>query len=145
MIEAKINDYGLTNLRLLPYQPWDMLPYSLASGDIAFVTQAVDSEALSMPSKTYSVMAAGCAVIACTGPSSDLADMIARHRFGLVCMPGDHEGLAGTIAALANDPRSLTEYRTRARNAALNFYSSQSVYERYRDVLGAVVLGSGQC
>nr|NIV30864.1 glycosyltransferase [Anaerolineae bacterium] len=63
-IEGKVVASGLSNVKLLPRQPWENLPHSLAAGDIAVVTQAPGSEHLSLPSKVYSLMAAGCAVVA---------------------------------------------------------------------------------
>lgn len=138
-IEKQTERYALGNLRLLPYQPWEILPYSLATGDIAVITQAPDSERLSMPSKTYSMLAAGCAVIACTDTDSDLADLVLKNEVGLVCPPQNDAALAEAITTLASDRRFLEACRARARSAALTNYNSQVVFGRYREILALCI------
>ena len=49
--------------RYLPFQPAEALPYSMTSGDIAVVTLGKGTEGISMPSKCYYMMAAGCAIL----------------------------------------------------------------------------------
>jgi glycosyltransferase involved in cell wall biosynthesis len=134
-IEEKVVAYGLANVKLLPRQPWNMLPYSLATGDIAIVTQSPGSEHLSVPSKTYSMMAAGCALVACTHEESDLARLVRANEIGVVCPHGDAQALAEAISVLAGDDRVLSEYRMRARKLAVERYSPQAVFARFCDVL----------
>jgi glycosyltransferase involved in cell wall biosynthesis len=126
---------GLANVRLLPRQPWDVLPYSLATGDIAIVTQTPGSEQLSLPSKAYALMAAGCALIACTHSESDLARLIRTWDLGAVCAQGDVQAIADAISLLAREHDILVQSRLRARKLAVERYSLQAVLPRLHDVL----------
>jgi colanic acid biosynthesis glycosyl transferase WcaI len=135
-VEREVAARGLANVRLLPRQPWAALPYSLAAGDVAIVTQTPGSERLSVPSKVYSLMAAGCAVIACTHQESDLARLVRDGGLGSVCAQGDARGVAEAISRLAEEPEVLAASRSRARRAAVEQYSLQAVLPRLRDVLG---------
>ena len=134
-IEEKVTALGLGNVRLLPRQPWNVLPYSLATGDIAVVTQAPGSEHLSIPSKVYSMMAAGCALVACTHEESDLAHLVQANEVGVVCPHGDAHALAEAISMLAGNDTVLSGYRTRARKLAVERYSPGAVFPHFCDVL----------
>ena len=66
----------LSNLTLLPWQPEEMLPYSLSAGDVAVVSLGQGFEGVSMPSKTQYAMAAGSAILGLSHPSSDIKEVI---------------------------------------------------------------------
>jgi glycosyltransferase involved in cell wall biosynthesis len=134
-IEGKVVASGLSSVKLLPRQSWEMLPYSLAAGDIAIVTQASGSEHLSLPSKVYSLMAAGCAVVACTDGESDLAELVKTRKLGSVCAQGDAPAVADAISQMASNEDLLSQCRTRARNTAVEQYSLQAVRERLHAAL----------
>ena len=134
-IEGKVVASGLSSVKLLPRQSWEMLPYSLAAGDIAIVTQAPGSEHLSLPSKVYSLLAAGCAVVACTDGESDLAELVKTRKLGSVCAQGDAPAVADAISQMASNEGLLAQCRTRARNTAVEQYSLQAVRERLHAAL----------
>ena len=64
-IESSVANEHDPNVTVLPLLPFEMVPWSLASGDIALVCMERGIEGISMPSKTYASLAAG----------SDLAGM----------------------------------------------------------------------
>ncbi len=138
-VEKKTALYHLNNVVLLPLQPYERLPYSLAAGDIALVVQPSGAEHLSLPSKTYSALAVGSAVIALTRGDADLAYLVQTHDLGMVCPPGDAEALALAIRTLAEDAQRLAGCRARARQAAVDCYCITVVKERFRAVLGAAM------
>lgn len=134
-VEAKIDEFGLKNVRLLPPQPLDVLPLSLATGDIAIVTQAKGTEHLSMPSKTYSMMAVGCSILASTHPESDLATLVNDYDLGAVCPQSNPELIANAIRTLVNDPSRLLACKNRSRTIALERFNFEFVFERFSEVL----------
>ncbi len=138
-IEGQVVASGLSNVKLLPRQPWEMLPYSLAAGDIAVVTQSTGSEHLSLPSRVYSFLATGCAVVACTDGESDLAELVRTRRLGSVCAQGDAPAVASAVTRMASNEGLLAEYRMRARNTAVEEYSLQAVRERLRAALARAI------
>ncbi len=62
-LEAQCARLDLSNLTFLPFQPESALPFSLAMADIGLVALAKGAEGVSMPSKTYYMMAAGSALL----------------------------------------------------------------------------------
>ena len=106
------------NVTLLPFQPEEVLPYSLATGDVAVVSLDRGVEGLSMPSKTYYAMAAGSAVAGISVTPSDLQRVIERHRCGFNVEPGDVRGFVAGIMRFLEDPQYLDSCRRNARLAA---------------------------
>lgn len=127
-IVADAIDAGkVPNLRLLPRQPADLFPQILASAHIGIVTLADGHEGLSMPSKTYDLMAAGTAVLGISSPPNDLAAAIERHGCGVNLPPDSVEAIAVWIQEMAADAEGLGQLQRASRQAAVQHYSSTLV------------------
>lgn len=122
-IEQSIRENNDPNVTLLPLQPNEVFPYSLATADIALSSLERGIEGISMPSKTYYSLAAGSAVIGICVDHSDLAYVIKSNDCGGVVSPGNPEGLARLIEEMATSPAELERMRRNARSAAENLYS----------------------
>ncbi len=100
-IKSYARQHGLGNVRLLPYQSRESLRYSLAAGDAQLVTLAEGLAGLSVPSKTYAVLAAGRPVLFVGDPRSDVARLVLENECGAVTAAGDADGLSRIIATWA--------------------------------------------
>jgi glycosyltransferase involved in cell wall biosynthesis len=130
-IRGFVTLHGLDNVHMLPYQPREALPWCLASGDIMLITLADGLAGLSVPSKTYSSLAAGRPLLFVGDQNSSVAKLIREHDCGAVVASGQGELLAATIAdwaanrptlaALGAASRSLFEQRF-DRPAAVRSY-----------------------
>ena len=87
---------------------------AMEDADVALVTMLPGSETVVMPSKTYSAMMAGQAILAIAPEDSDLVDLIKAADCGWWVEPGDVDGLANAIDAICADPEGLLEKRERA-------------------------------
>jgi len=114
---------GLPNMRLLPYQAAERLPYSLACADVGIVTLGAGYEALSMPSKTYNLLAAGNALLGISRPPNDLAQTIQDKECGANFAPDDVAGIVNWLTGLADKRAVLARYQAAARQAAEQCYS----------------------
>jgi colanic acid biosynthesis glycosyl transferase WcaI len=110
-----IEQHALTNVRLLPYQPRHLLHYSLAAGDALLVTLAEGLAGLSVPSKTYGILAAGRPVLFVGDLQSDAARIVKENRCGSAVAAGESELLAQTISQWVTDKTGLAEAGVRAR------------------------------
>jgi glycosyltransferase involved in cell wall biosynthesis len=133
--QAKSQD-GLANLTVLGFQSEAVLPYSLATADIAVITLDKGSEGLSVPSKTYYAMASGAALIALCEEDSEVALTIRKHDCGFVIEPGDTDTMVKAILELLGDKEKLKRYRANSRIAAEKFYSKNNT-RQYIDALSA--------
>lgn len=130
-LEQKVRELALENVHLEPMLPWDMVPRSLASGDVAVVVQEPGTEHLSMPSKTYSALAVGSALLALTSPKSDLATLTADLEVGVVCSRDDSRAIVSSIRRFLDDPKLLARCRENSRRAAVERFSAQAVFTKF--------------
>jgi len=137
-IESTFKDCGLTNVTLLPYQPLEKLPYSLTCGDVSLVTLEKGMEGLSAPSKIYASLAAGLAVIAVAGATSEIGDIVTSNRCGYHIRQGDVDGLVRAVESLESDRTLLADMKRRARLAYEGNYTRSMSIGRYKSVLESV-------
>ncbi len=141
-VSSAIDQRKLTNVMMLPYQPQVKLPYSLTCGDISLVTQKRGMEGLSVPSKIYSSLAAGLAIIAVVGEGSEIGEIVEEHRCGYRVAQGDVGGLAEAIESLYTDRRLLSDMQLRARSGFEASYTRTMSIGLYVSLLRAVAAGS---
>ena len=120
---AFAQQHDFENLRVLPFQPEDRLPWSMAIGDISLVALDPGAEGIMVPSKTFYYMASGAAIIAISQGSNELKDLVENNSCGMCVPPNSPKMLAKAIAMLVDDPTNLQNCRDNARNAAERLYS----------------------
>ena len=108
---------------------------AMAAADVALVTMKRGAEGIVMPSKTYSAMAAGQAILAVAPRESDLSDLVAAHDCGWVVEPGDVAGLRSVLDLLALRGADVLAKRRNAWRAARECYDQRLLAGRWREVL----------
>lgn len=126
LVEQTIRDEKLTNITLLPFQNEEVLPYSMAAGDIGIVAYQPGTEGSIVPSKTYYYMAAGLIPLIICSRETDLSEMAIKYQCGLIAKSGDADSLAKAILTLVNDESMLSAYKHSARITAEQFYSRRN-------------------
>ena len=107
--------HRLDNVRTLPYQPREMLRFSLAAADVSLITLASGLAGLSVPSKTYGIMAAARPILFVGDQASEIASIIEEGECGAVIPSGEGERLAHLIEEWSRDKSPLVEVGRRAR------------------------------
>ena len=108
---------------------------AMLAADVALVTMRPGAEKVVMPSKTYSAMAAGQAILAVCPRASDLADLISTHDCGWVIEPGDVAGLRQRLAVLPTSAGEILRKRRNAWQAAHTHYSMEVVGRQWLELL----------
>jgi glycosyltransferase involved in cell wall biosynthesis len=127
---------GLPNLRFQPYQEAAALSLSLSAPDVHWVSLRPELEGLIVPSKAYGVLAAGRPILAVTAADGEIARLVAAQGCGLQCEPGDAEGFAAAVRALADDPHLVRRLGSAARRASETAFSRQAALAAWRGVIG---------
>jgi colanic acid biosynthesis glycosyl transferase WcaI len=109
---------ALPNVRFLPFRPASEVPQVMAAGDVHIVTVRRGLEGVVVPSKLYSILAAGRPVLAVASPASDVARIVAESGCGLAADPDDPEAVATAVRELRSAPVRLAEMGRRARETA---------------------------
>ena len=114
-------EYNLDNLLILPYQPADILPLSLTCADIGIVTLSSGAEDLSVPSKTYNLLAAGVALLVIASAQSELARLINQYECGVQFEENNIEGMILFLEKIKGDSAYLQQLKNNSRKASSHF------------------------
>ncbi len=112
---------GSANVRFLPFRPVEEIPLVMAAGDVHIISVRRGLEGVVVPSKLYSVLAAGRPVLAVAPEESDVVRIVREARCGLAADPDDPAAVAKALTALRDNPRELTDMGQRARDAAKKY------------------------
>jgi putative colanic acid biosynthesis glycosyltransferase WcaI len=112
---------GARKVRFLPFFPPDQVPYVLAAGDLHLVTIKRGLEGVVVPSKLYSILAAGRPVLVLAAEESDAARVVRRMGCGEVADPDDPASFAALVQELARDRERLARMGECALQAAESF------------------------
>jgi glycosyltransferase involved in cell wall biosynthesis len=124
----KIGEKGLDNIRLLPWQQTDQLPYSLASADIAVVSLGKEASLLSVPSKTFNYLSVGAPLLCIASPDSELAILVKEHKIGECFGSSETDRMIAFINNLKNNQQQLAAFRERSL-ATSNLFSPANALE----------------
>jgi len=135
ILQQMVADYGLSNVQFLPYQPMTRLAEMLSAASLAVVCLESTFTGLSVPSKTYGVMAAGKPILAFLDPASEIGLTIAENRCGIVLSDPDGGMVADSIRNLLRHPDELLAMRRRSRDAFLANYTLSHAVSSYAAAL----------
>jgi colanic acid biosynthesis glycosyl transferase WcaI len=91
------------------------------AGDIHVVTVKRGLEGVVVPSKLYSILAAGRPVLAVATKESDAARIVTEDGCGVAADPDDPVAVASAIQDLRSDPARLAEMGRRAQESARKY------------------------
>lgn len=125
----------LENLRLLPYQLYEMVPELLASADVLLATLDVDAGKFAVPSKILTYMCAGRPILF-AGPRENLsAAIIERSGGGLVVDPNQSAAWVSAARRLVSDPMLRAQLGSKARSYAERTFDIAKVSDAFEAVL----------
>jgi glycosyltransferase involved in cell wall biosynthesis len=130
---------GLGNLFFFPLQPPDRISEVYSLGDISIVSCQPGQGMSAMPSKTWSIMSSGTAVLASFDEDSELQRIIEDNRVGLFCPAGDVEAFAGAVIKLSGNPKLCAEFGQNGRRFILNNLTRDVGTSKYVEVIRSVV------
>lgn len=125
----------LSNVRFLPYQPRHRLPELLGAADVCVAPLAAGLTPFMLPSKIYTIMAAGRPLIAAIDTSSEVADVILRHACGHVVPPGDVHAFEDSLRWFHGHPVERAAMGRCAREASERHWSRAVVTPQYLDLV----------
>lgn len=134
-LERQVGERKLSNVTLLDPKPRSEQVVFLNACDVALVSLVSKMRGVSMPSRTYNILAAGKPILALTDDESELAFVIDEDRVGWHIVPGDAKQLTSTILEIVSRCSELNEMGDRARISALQNYSQQTASIKYLEVL----------
>ncbi|MCK9463556.1 MAG: sugar transferase, partial [Proteobacteria bacterium] len=116
-------------------EPW---AEALARSSISLVALGEKAAATSIPSKTFSAMAAGNALVVVTPKGSDLHDLVKRHDCGIVVAPGDGAGVAAAVKKLVRETELRKRLASNGLAAAREHYEMEVLAGKWREFMAQV-------
>lgn len=130
-IEAKAR--GMSNVVFVDMQPFERLAEVLAAADVHLIPLRRGLGAASVPSKTYSILAAGRPFIASVDEETEIARLAQHSGAGIAVPPENAEALAKALRELLDRPDEMQQMGLQARTYVEGWASPRAVavaYER---------------
>ena len=128
-LEAKA--HALSNIKFGDYQDASRLSEVLATGDLHVVPLRRGLGSVSVPSKTYSILAAGRPICAAIDLDTEVPRILAAANAGVCVEPDNQAAFVSAIAAMISDRKSLEEMGASGRKWVEGHASPQSIAQRY--------------
>lgn len=134
-VEEALRERPVKGVRLGPPLAEVEWQTAMRDADVALVTMKSGAEGILMPSKTYSALAAGQAVLAICPRNSDLAETIGSHGCGWQVDPGDTAGLGRVLTEIVARPAEVLQHRRNAWAAGQEVFDQRKLAEAWSRVL----------
>jgi colanic acid biosynthesis glycosyl transferase WcaI len=122
---------GLPNVRFVDYQPIERLPEVLAAADIHTVPLKTGLAKASVPSKLYSILAAGRPVLASIDLGTEVHRTLERAGAGVVVPPDDPAAFVDALVGLLDDPAGAAALGAAGRSFVESWASPAAVAGQY--------------
>lgn len=130
-VQQQIALRKLGNIRFLGYQEQELMPAVYASCDICIIPMKPGTTIDTLPSKIYTIMAAGKPMIVHADPNSELEWVISSIGCGFVVPPNDYDALVKVIRLAFENKEDLPTMGEKGRNAVRKQYSKEVVAQQY--------------
>ncbi len=134
-VREKIEMMGLRQVRLFPLQPYERVSEVYSIGDACIVSCKPGAGGFAMPSKTWSIMGCGRAVLASFDEDSMLQRIIEENDCGLFAPAGDSQALSNNILALYNAPNRIKEQGRNSRRFIEEKLTRRSCTQRICEII----------
>jgi colanic acid biosynthesis glycosyl transferase WcaI len=125
---------GLPNVVFVDMQPRERLPEVLAAGDVHVVPLKTGLARSSVPSKLYSILAAGRPVVASVDAGTEVATTVARAGAGVAVPPDDAPAFTAAVRSLLERPDDRKAMGLAARRWVEHWASPAAVAAAYEDL-----------
>ena len=129
---------NIPNLSVTGFQPATRLSEVLASADIHVVLLKKGLGTSSLPSKMYSIFAAGRPVIASIDSGTEVSKILSENQAGITVEPEKLEEFISAIERLINNTKERVEMGAAGRSWVEKQPTAQMVAESYLDLFTAL-------
>jgi len=129
----------LPNLRFVDMAPIERLPEVLAAADIHVVPLRTGLARSSVPSKMYSILAAGRPIVASVDEGTEVARTVEQAGAGVAVPPDDPAAFIDALGRLLDDPGARIRMGESARRFVVGWASPAAVAAAYEELFGELM------
>lgn len=133
-VQQIIKDRNVSNVHLLPFQPYEDISHVFSLGDVSLVISKPGVGANSVPSKTWSIMSASRPVLA-NFDENELKTIIEENNCGIFTKAGDKVAFTDAILKLYNDRELCREMGKNGRKFVMDNLTKEVGTQKYVDVI----------
>ncbi len=133
-VERITKEQDLTNVTLLPFQPYEDISHVFSLGDVSLVISKPGVGANSVPSKTWSIMSASRPVLA-NFDENELKTIIENHNCGIFTKAGDKDAFKSAILTLYGDRDLCEKYGRNGRQFIMKNLTKEIGTQKYVNVI----------
>lgn len=138
-IESFVEEHGLSNVKTLPYQPLEMLSYSLSAADVHLVSMGDDMVGIVHPCKVYGALTVARPVLLVGPEHCHVGEILSEYDCGWQVAHGEVERAVEVIREmLAMSREQWSEMCQRSDTASQGKLSRASLAGGFCDVLESV-------
>lgn len=130
---------GLGNVTLVDFQPKDRLQEVLAAGDLHLVLLREGLASVSVPSKLYSILAAGRPVLASVDQGTEVDRVLSESGAGTTVPAGEVDGFVAAVEKWADDAARREASGAAGRRFAEGWLSAASVAASYSELFTELI------
>jgi len=134
-LEREVREKFLKNITLLDPKPRSEQTTFLNACDVAFVSLVPKMWGVSMPSRTYNILAVGKPILALTESESEIAKVVLNDGLGWIVPPHRSDLLFEKILEIYRNKENLKSIGENARIVALKDYSLETALEKYKEAI----------
>ena len=139
LVKQYIESSDSSNAILLPFQPIEIIAQTLSSATLSFVCLDSVFTGLSVPSKSYGILAAKVPIIGMMDSNAEISRTIERFNCGIVWNKNSNTSLSNLILDVLNDESRISEMSNNALQAFLNNFEITISVEKYNKVLKSIL------
>ena len=140
-LEEAIRNEGIGNVIMLPFQPYEEIAHVFSLGDAGLIISKPGIGGSSVPSKTWSIMAAEKPIIASFDEDSELTELVKENNFGVAVGAGDADRLCDAVRTLYENREAGCDMGRRARKYVCEYLNKEKCTGMYVATIKEAVAG----
>ena len=137
-VEEIVRRDSLTNVIMLPFQPYEDISHVFSLGDVGIIISKPGVGSNSVPSKTWSIMSASRPVLA-NFDENEIKSILSDNNCGIFTKAGDKDAFKNAIIKLYENRDLCKEYGRSGREFIMKNLTREVGTQKYVDVIKSVV------
>lgn len=135
IIKSYINEKQLKNLKIFPLEPLERAREVYNIGNVGLVIAKAGTSNNGFPSKTWSILSAGQAIISCFDLDSELSKFVVESNSGIAIEPDSSEKLTNAILKIYNSEDQGKAYSLNARKYVCENFSRSAATDKFIKII----------
>ena len=127
----QIEKKKINNVKVFPFQPYDDIAHVFSLGDADLIISKKGTGGSSVPSKTWSIMAAGRPIVASFDINSELVDLIGKTQSGVFADADDVDGFVDAVVQLYENDSVMKKMGNNGREYVIENLSKETCTQKY--------------